>query len=298
MANLTKNEAKEKIEVIVKKMQLEIEITKSTKPFVDYLNFVSKQYQYSFYNTMLIWSKVKDDLVMSASKWKAMERTIKDFSKKIWILAPVMAQITAKGSDGKPIIENGKEKKNTILTGFKWVYIFSLSNTEGKPLPECPCFIKRNMSADMPEYQRLVMACGLPVIESNIGDGCYGYTNGKSITIEKELSEPEKFMVLVHELGHVLNHYGENRGTLEKEQKELEAESIAYVIGRRMGIETQVNIDYMALYHKGYDIMASIGAIVKTVKTIEEMVNGKAENEGNEGSEVREICEGITAVTA
>ena len=276
---ISTNEAKGKIEAIVNKMKAEIETTQSSKPFTDYINFVSKQYDYSFYNTMLIWSKVKSETVMSGKKWNAIDRTIKDYSKKVWILAPTFIPITEKDNSGNPVMENGKEKKNSILTGFKWVYIFAESNTEGKPLPTCPVKIERNMQADMPEYQKLVMACGYPVIEKSIDNGSLGYTNGKEITIEKSLGECDKFMVLVHELSHVLNHYGENRRELSKEQKELEAESIAYIIGQRMGIDTQVNVNYMAIYKKDYDLMSSIGAIVKSTGIIWKMLNGDTVDE-------------------
>ncbi len=273
---ITRIEAKNKIEAIVNKMKDEINEVQSSKPFTDYLNFVAKQYEYSFYNTLLIWSKAKNEIVMSGKKWNSMNRTIKDYSKKIWILAPIFTNTS-----------KDKDKNNSILTGFKWVYIFSESNTEGDAIPACPVITSRNMQSDMQEYKSLVMACGYPIIEKDIKHtGCLGYTNGKQITIEQSLSEADKFMTLVHELSHALNHYGDNRKELSKEQKELEAESITYIMGKRLGIDTQVNVNYMAIYKKDYDLMASIGAIVKTVGSIEKMINADSDNVENDNSNI------------
>jgi hypothetical protein len=64
------------------------------------------------------------------------------------------------------------------------------------------------------------------------------------------VSEAEEFSTLVHELAHEMLHKAERRTTTTKVVRETEAEAIAFVIGKAVGLETgTASADYINLYH-------------------------------------------------
>ena len=54
-------------------------------------------------------------------------------------------------------------------------------------------------------------------------------------------------MNLIHEIAHELMHQGENQ-IVDKRVRELEAESIAYVVARHFGLDGFSSPNYLALH--------------------------------------------------
>jgi len=62
-------------------------------------------------------------------------------------------------------------------------------------------------------------------------------------------SEAEEFSTLIHELAHEMLHKAERRTTTSKRVRETEADAIAFVIGKVVGLETgSAGADYICLY--------------------------------------------------
>src|SRR5262249_58416214 len=64
------------------------------------------------------------------------------------------------------------------------------------------------------------------------------------------MTPAEEFSTLVHELAHEMIHKAERRTVITKTVKETEAESVAFVVSKAIGLETgSASADYIRLYH-------------------------------------------------
>jgi len=286
MATLTKTktrfvsfkEASNQTKEIVEKLQAEIISTKKSDKFQDYLKFLSTQTAYSINNTLLIWVQ-GGNIVRGGKAWKKINRDVIDWNKKIFIFAPKIKEVEKLNEYLQPIKdENGQIVKESRLIGFQEIFVFDISNTKGDPLPVNPLKDTWELSETVKgqklwsKFLKAMDKKGI-VIEF-LKDGntsLKGSTNGKKININENLSDHDKFLTGIHEYTHYLNHFNDDRSTLTKEVKELQAESVSYVIAKKYGLKSN-SIEYCALYHKEHDLLDSFKVIVKTIKEINDFM--------------------------
>lgn len=155
--------------------------------------------------------------------------------------------------------ENGKEYKPTGRMFFKPIYLFDISQTEGKDPPEWlkpppPPKIdnKEVFKNSVEKLAELIQ--GLPespvskieIRERKKGErtevhGWYE-RDSKIIVVYKIDNRGQMFKTLVHEIAHAMMHAENNRSI---EVKEVEAESVAYVVNKALGLDTS---DYSFKY--------------------------------------------------
>jgi hypothetical protein len=114
----------------------------------EYLQFSLKFHQYSFINTFLIMLQRPDATCVASFKtWKSMERSVKKGEHGIEIFVPMLIKNQQKEEyqnhktqipDESVLEEETTHNRENNLLGFKMGYIFDVSQTEGKPLPERP----------------------------------------------------------------------------------------------------------------------------------------------------------------
>ena len=83
-------------------------------------------------------------------------------------------------------------------------------------------------------------------------------------------SPAESFSTLVHEVAHEMLHKAERRTATTKVVRETEAEAIAFVVGRTIGLDTgRASADYIHLYHGNAALLTeSLEVIQKTSAVI------------------------------
>jgi hypothetical protein len=143
-----------------------------------------------------------------------------------------------------------------------------VAQTEGEPLPE----LSRAAGDPGPALDRLRQVIAGRRIElayaDNLG-GAVGLSSGGRISVLRGLTPAVEFGVLAHELAHEqLHHDGSPRPA--RDTRELEAEAVAFVVSRAVGLETlEASADYVQLYHGDRDALrSSLERIQRTAATI------------------------------
>jgi hypothetical protein len=140
--------------------------------------------------------------------------------------------------------------------------VYDVQDTEGKPLPEdVSSFVARGSidESAVQAFQPLLKRKNIDLAWVDAGDSSAGLVrvvrraaNDKEATqyrihVNRNHSAPVKFTTLAHELGHLaLGHLGPDkkltvpeRPALSHPQQELEAESVAYVVCERNGVQSK-----------------------------------------------------------
>jgi len=97
-----------------------------------------------------------------------------------------------------------------------------------------------------------------------------GMAGGTTIRILPGQAQPEEFSTLVHELAHLMLKHGERRTATTKTIRETEAEAVAFVVGKAIGLTTSTaSASYIQLYHGNAALlMESLEAIQQTAAVI------------------------------
>lgn len=265
MINIGLNLEKSAFEAIEKGVR---EVNNS-KAFKDYLCFVSKFHQYSFHNTILILNQFPNATCVAGYRaWKdKFNRQVIKGAKAIKILAPY--QIRKKGEDDEEY----------VLTCFKVVNVFDISQTTGEEMPR----IVKELEGESEEAKTIIDAISsiseIPIIFKRkkedffLSSGARGYFNTKEeiIVISDELDMNQKAKTMCHEFAHSILHK-DGGGDISK--KEIEAEALAFVICHYFNLDTSdYSFPYIATYAKNIDILKEILIDIKDIahKTIEEL---------------------------
>ena len=232
--------------------------------YKQFLNVMAKFPRYSVNNTMLIMMQRPDaQLCQSFTGWKQMGRYVKKGEKGISILAPAPYKIEREqiklDDKGRPVFdadgEPVKEKVEVTIRAFKVVKTFDLAQTDGKELPTIG---PNELVGSIDGYPKLLQALQeispVPVSFELIDGGAKGYYNleNKSIVIQDGMSEVQTIKTLLHEMAHQKLHDKDTvpeAKDITRNGKEVEAESVAYVVCQHYGINTS---DYSFSYVAGW----------------------------------------------
>lgn len=231
--------------------------------FKTLLDTMSKFHDYSMNNTLLILEQNPHATHLAGyNKWQQdFNRQVKRGEKGLMIWMPVEIKVKENhyvldengnrilGDDGKFKREEVEVKKRTFKIG----YTFDVSQTEqieGKEVIELSPV--KDLKGDVKDYQALTKALmeisPVPIkIEAFTASakGCYNSLTNE-ITIQPDMSEVQTIKTMIHEIAHSIVHSEENLNQLKKKEnvefskneKEVQAESIAYIVSSHLGIDT------------------------------------------------------------
>ena len=115
------------------------------------------------------------------------------------------------------------------LVGFRAVYVFDISQTEGKELPTLT-EVQGDVSGYRERLVKFVEARGVTLNYSERIAPAKGLSFGGKITLLSGMQPAEEFSTLVHEIAHEMLHQGERRTLTTKHVRETEAEAVAFVV--------------------------------------------------------------------
>ena len=236
---------------------------------VHYLECMSRFHSYSFRNQLLIMMQSPEATRVAGFRaWKKLGRSVKKGEKGIAILAPMVRRKTDVDDAGPDA--TAKPEERTSIIGFRIVYVFDERQTDGKPLPTFA-----SITGDASDYfgrlRQFATRMGIAVGQEYLASGALGVSQGGTIVLRPDLEPLEAVSVLAHEISHELLHKNETRRKQTTITiRETEAEAVAFVVCRHLGIDSSTrSSDYIQLYQGDSEtLVESLDAIRHTSATI------------------------------
>jgi antirestriction protein ArdC len=230
-----------------------VEAISSSDDWRAFLDFARKLHSYSAQNRMWLFQQAMmrgwDDLghVAGFRTWLTLGRHVRKGEHGLAVLAPVRVKVTA---------DDGSE--NWAVRGFKVEHVFAACQTDGEgeiPEPIRPMLLTgEGPRGAWDALSQLVEARGFTIERAPLfpANGTTSVVS-RVVTVANRLDDAAAVKTLAHELAHVLLHsdpscdYHANRGRCE-----VEAESVAYLVCRELGLETDgYSFPYVATWASG-----------------------------------------------
>lgn len=292
---MAENRNAQQVREITDKLEQGLKELFESERFKEYLKTMSKFYNYSFNNTLLIAMQKPDaTLIAGYAAWQRnFDRHVMKGEKGIKILAPAPYKVQEERekldpATQKPVLDkDGKPVTETVEVtrpAFKVVSVFDVSQTDGKELPDIAV---DELTGSVENYAAFFDALKelspVPIAFENITDGAKGYFSHveNRIAIQEGMSEIQTIKTAIHEIAHAKLHAvtpGEKVAPEDKKDrrtKEVEAESVAYTVCQRYGIETSdYSFGYIAGWSSDKETKELKGSLETIRKTAAEMITG------------------------
>ena len=222
---------------------------------------------YSFGNVLLIArQKPQATNVAGMWTWNQLGRRVKRGEKGIAILAPMIGKSRKKKEQTET---DEADAKQSALLGFRRVYVWDVSQTDGAPLPELDK-VTGEAGEHLDRLREYVTAQSITLEYDESIAPALGMAGGTTVRILPGQTQPEEFSTLVHELAHLMLKHGERRTATTKTIRETEAEAVAFVVGKAIGLTTSTaSASYIQLYHGNAALlMESLEAVQQTAAVI------------------------------
>jgi hypothetical protein len=282
---LAENKRYDRIKEITDQLEQGIQELFDSERYKTWLTTMSRFHDYSLNNTLLIALQKPDaTLVAGYSTWKnQFGRQVQKGEKAIRILAPTPykqriekekldpdTRMPLRDKDGKPVTET----QEILHTAFKVVNVFDVSQTEGRDLPTLGV---DELSGEVRDFdlffEALKRVCPVPIELTKIEGGAKGYFHLQEnrIAIKKGMSQLQTAKTAVHEMAHQKLHSLKQQGEkkegsrLTRNAKEVEAESVAFTVCQRFGLDTS---DYSFAYIAGWSQGKDTPELKASLRTI------------------------------
>lgn len=255
----------------------------------NFLDFSSRFYNYSFHNQMLIWIQSRGQArhVAGAKQWEQkFGRTVRDWKSSISILTPAKSK---KETDNPDTGEKELRERMYFIT--KPVYDISATvPIPGHPKSFEPVSRKdwsKDSNEEVEEIKNLISSLddwakknGIKVDIEDMDEEKGGYSTGGKIAINSKFKGINMLSTYVHEVAHEILHWKDSEGKFStSQQKEIDAETTAYIVLKHFGFETQDTSNYLALWRATGDDVRSRRRNIQ--KAAMEIINGIKSHESD-----------------
>jgi len=280
------------------KLEAGIQELRSSDKYKDYLKSMSHFHNYSSRNIMLIHQQLPGATRVASYKlWNdVFNRQVKKGETSLRIFAPIERKpetqmmekldpqtgTPMKDENGKVIMEE-MTALNAKGVGFKLVPVFDVSQTYGEPLPQ----LAEDLTGNVEHYEAFLdtlrEVSPLPIEFEPMNDNQDGYCqHGVKIGVREGMSEIQTVSAIIHEITHARLHdrdsLAETDKPKSKEVREIEAESVSYVVCQKYGIETGDNsFGYLASWSSQdmSEFKASLDTIRKEANGLITAIDGR-----------------------
>lgn len=287
----------ERLKEVTDKLEQGVRELFESSRYMDYLKTMSRFHSYSANNLLLILLQCPHaSQVAGYTTWKNdFGRNVKRGEKGIRILAPCPYQSLVErekldpatnlpviGTDGRPVRETVLVRRQS----FKVATVFDVSQTEGRELPRLGV---EELTGTVAYYHALSGAIEdlspVPVHykapASPSAKGCYSHV-ARCVYVRPGMSQVQTLKTLLHEVSHAKLHAlpvenGVITGLAEKDRRtrEVEAESVAYVVCQHFGIDTSdYSFGYVAGWSRGRELEELRASLECIRATAAELIDG------------------------
>lgn len=259
----TTKDRQEVLKDLTEQLEKSIQDFMESEKYKTFLSSMAKFHNYSLNNQILIAVQKPDSTLCAGyTTWQKQNRYVKKGEKGIRIICPspykkeYLKDVIDK-TTGKPeLLSDGRTKQEIVqkvIPFFKVGYVYDISQTEGQPLPEIADILEGDLDEGLKSLKEaMLQASPVPVCFQPIDgetNGFYSPAAGE-IVVDSTLSEKQSLKTLIHETAHALLHNPEASSSQPtRETKEVEAESVAYVVCQYFGLDTS---DYSFGYIAGW----------------------------------------------
>ena len=230
-----------------------------------FLDAMAHFHQYSFGNVLLIArQKPSATHVAGMFTWNQLGRRVKRGEKGIAILAPMIGKRRKKqNTDTAP---EDEANKSTLL-GFRRVHVWDEIQTEGAPLPSIG-EVTGEAGVYLDRLREFVQALGIALEYNESIAPALGVSYGGRIALLPGQTKAEEFAALVHEVAHERIHKSERRTATTKVVRETEAEAVAFVVSKAIGLNPNSSASYIQLYHGNAELLMESLEVVQQTSAV------------------------------
>lgn len=258
----SKEEKAEEVKKLLENAENKIETYfENPESIKEYLSFMSKFYNYSFRNSILIENQFKGAMAVgSYAFWKKQGYPVNKGEKGIKILVPTKGKSMFENSkneiktidkatpEEKKAIKEGKIKVYEGRTYFVQGYVFDIAQTNAKAKDLPKLFPNKWLDGKVENYNtlrkgmnKIANEIGIKIVKpyNELGNvKGVSYTDLKEVALNPRNSELQNVKTLIHELTHAKLHTKERSEQYKKFEKEFQAELTAYTVCSYFGIDT------------------------------------------------------------
>lgn len=264
----------------------------------NYLTFYSRFHNYSLVNTWLILIQKKDATkVAGYNTWKKNNRGVKKGATAIYIWFPMKIKVDTDDTSNVDFgeVDDAARSGSVGVTRFNLGKVYDISDTyplnEKGNIPEAPKWYGDNEPSEVADQlverlKKFGETLNIKITKSDAKSGEKGYSAGEHINLSSDISGVAEASTLVHEFAHELLHwktkspfYIDDEEANTREMKELQAESVSYVVMKHFGLPVKQHPTYLALWKANKEkIMKNLQVIIKCSKYIIDGIDAMEES--------------------
>ena len=294
-----KNKNQEKIQAALNRIEEGLDTINTDEDWLHFLAFQSLFYNYSFRNAMLIYLQNPEASYVKGFKaWNELGRYVKKGAKGLAILAPCYRKVEDfKEPENKSEYQDSEGEKviKRVISGFKVTYVFDIADTDGSDeyLPVLVKGLAGNSEQEQEIYEKLkaFISTEHPVQEvtGTASKGSYNLATGV-ISVRSDVEYLQKIKTILHEFAHAIDFAMHPEEDISRNRRELIAESVAYVVSMRLGLDTsRYSISYIKSWLKDKEELKIVADTVQKVAA--KIINSLAESSDSAFSDLREESE-------
>ena len=262
--------------------------------YKNFLSCFSSFNDYSQKNMRLLLAQLPTaTMVAKASDWKNLGRYPSKGTKALRIYGPNPEY--KKDAEGNYLKdEKGKKIPTGNIAGWKLVPVFDVSQTHGKELPKPIYELTENFKE--PKHFLSIFNAVKNCTTASISlqeisrEGVRGFYNHDthSIVIRKGMNQYQTLKTEIHEVAHSLLHQKTSE-FISKEQKEFEAESVAYIVCQNYGVDTSdYTFAYLSSWTNKGERIADFENSLKTITNTAREIIKKSDKELSQELTIKE----------